>query len=169
MSELQAARIIRERTCFDRVPYLSWKDKVDYLAFRWYDESASLPLKHIFEPGMYIREISIPADSYFIGRDHKLGHPCELVSGKIVLITERERKVLEAPYSLCTVPGYQMVLYAITDVVGRTYHVNPDDCRDIAALEARIFAPVATTLERGRRVLERVPTLQQADIQGFLA
>lgn len=82
---------------------LTWKEKLAYLGFKFAaaseGDSARVTLKHIFEPGMYIREMTIPAEMLFIGRPHLLGHRCELVSGRILLISENAKTHIVKPSS----------------------------------------------------------------------
>jgi hypothetical protein len=169
VSPLEVARIKGGHTCLDKAP-LSWKEKLAYLAYRIKQgPQADLPLAHIFEGGLYVREMFIPKGSVFLGREHLLGHRCELVAGRILLIGEHGRKELGAPAFMHTVPGYQMTLYAITDVVGRTYHPNPQGLTDYKVLEDSIFAPAADTLALGAQVAERAEALGllQDNILGY--
>jgi len=140
---------------------LSWPEKVAFLAHRFraitdMDNDRDMPVTHSFEPGMYVREMFIPKDTYFIGREHRHGHHCVLVSGSVVVMSADGETPLSAPAELMTVPGYQMVLRALTDVVGRTYHPNPAESRDIAALEAEAFHPAEEVFKLGRDVSRRV-------------
>jgi len=140
---------------------LSWPEKVAFLAHRFQaitdmDHEKDCPVKHSFESGVYVREMFIPANTLFIGREHRHGHRCVLVSGSVVVISADGETPLSAPAELMTVPGYQMVLRALTDVVGRTYHPNLTESRDIAALEAEAFHPAEEVFTLGRVVNRRV-------------
>lgn len=140
---------------------LTWTEKVAFLAHRFkaiqhLDNDVDMPVTHSFEPGMYVREMTIPADTLFIGRAHRHGHRCVLVSGTVAVMSPEGELVLEAPAELMTEPGYQMVLRALTDVVGRTYHPNPAESRDLAALEAEAFHPAEEVFKLGQDVSRRV-------------
>src|ERR1700742_1579198 len=139
---------------------LTWEEKLAYLGFKFLPhaegDNAKITLRHIFEPGMYIRGMHIPAELLFIGRPHLIGHRCELVSGRILLITEAAKTHMEAPAELFSNPGYQMCMYTKTDVVGRTYHpfdtltVDPASfSQNTRLLEEQIFGPVADQLALG--------------------
>jgi hypothetical protein len=143
----------------------TWAEKLAYLTHRFnglveVPVQERCPVKHIFEAGVYIREMFIPAGLLFIGRPHRHGHRCELVSGSVVHIAENGEVVREAPFEVTTQPGYQMVLRALTDVVGRTYHPNPTESRDEAALELEAFHPIDEMMQLGadveRRAAERL-------------
>lgn len=92
----------------------------------------------------------MPAETLFIGRVHRLGHICQLLEGDVILIhLEGEREGFHAPSQIMTLPGYQMVVYAVTDIVVRTVHPNPTDERDISKLEADIFEPAESVRALG--------------------
>lgn len=145
---------------------LTWREKLAYLGFKFSaaSEGARVTLKHIFEPGMYIREMTIPAEMLFIGRPHLLGHRCELVSGRILLISENAKTHMEAPAELVSAPGYMMCLYSKTDVVGRTYHPIPvtadPEMLDPALLEEQIFGPIDELVALGEKVRQKIHAIE---------
>lgn len=141
----------------DRNKDFTWAEKLAYLGYRFMDKSQTgCPVLHLFEPGLYIREMYIPKETLFIGRPHLLGHRCELVEGKILLIEEHKKTIKKAPDSLQSIPGYQMVLFSMTGVRGRTYHANPLELRDAEVLEDSIFASAAALLILGQQVSDRI-------------
>jgi hypothetical protein len=143
----------------DRFP-LTWEDKLAYLTFKFASNEQTLcPVTHTFKNGWYVREMFIPKETLFIGRKHRHGHRCELVSGNILHVTEFAKRHLEAPFEFTTTPGYQMVLYAKTDVVGRTYHPDTGE-RDTDALERDIFEPVEDLIEAGSKVRQRIHLIE---------
>jgi hypothetical protein len=145
----------------DSLPSLTWPEKLAYLAHAFSKmEQRNCPLEHRFESGLYIRVLRMPKDTLIIGGIHKLGHRCRLLSGSLVLIGEHARVRIEAPHSICTVPGSQLACYTLTDCVAETVHPNEGECRDIEALEREIFEPAAPLIERGRDISRRL-TCQQ--------
>lgn len=141
---------------------LTQKEKLAYLGFKFAEisEGPSCPVTHRFETEMYIREIFIPAQTLFIGRPHTFGHRCELAAGRILLITEDAKMHMEAPAEMWSKPGYMMCLYAKTDVVGRTYHPNPDERRDTEALQEEIFGPIAELVALGEQVRRKIHAIE---------
>ena len=141
---------------------LTFKEKMAYLGFKFAEisEGPKCPVTHIFEPGVYIREMFIPAETLFIGRPHTFGHRCELVSGKVLLIAEEAKTHLEAPAELWSKPGFMMCLYTKTDVVGRTYHPNPDERRDTEVMEDEIFGSIADLVALGERVRLKIHAIE---------
>jgi len=144
---------------WDQLPqHLNWNEKLAYLTHQFLTmEQTGCPLKHRFEKGLYIREIEIPAETVIIGRIHRHGHVCQLLKGDLVLIHRGgTREGFRAPSQIMTEPGYQMVVYAVTDVVAQTVHPNPTEERDIDKLEAEIFESREDLLRLGELVNERL-------------
>lgn len=97
-----------------------------------------LPLKHIFTPGLYVREIFMPKDSLVISNTHKSHHPYVIAKGKISVWTEADGVVhLEAPYTGVTRPGTRRILFMHEDCVFLTFH--PTTETDIEKLEDMLF------------------------------
>lgn len=70
----------------------------------------------------------------------------------MLIHSEGHREGFHAPSQIVTEPGYQMVVYAVTDAVAQTVHPNPSDERDIAKLEADIFESPESLKELGARL-----------------
>jgi hypothetical protein len=63
-------------------------------------------VRHHFGPGIYIREVTLPADSYIIGHSHKEPHMCVMLTGRMTLIgMDGTRKEISAPASFVGKPG----------------------------------------------------------------
>ena len=76
-----------------------------------------------------------------VGKIHKHDHPNFLLSGKTVVITEDGgREELEGPCSMISSPGTKRALYAITNLVWTTVHLNPTNTKDLGELEKEIIA-----------------------------
>jgi len=102
---------------------------------------AICPVTHRFAPGLYIREIFIPAGTLLTSAIHKTEHPFVLAQGRIAVISENEGQVIyEAPHVGITQPGTRRALFAQTDVVWVTIHkTDKTDIDEICAdiLDAR--------------------------------
>ena len=141
---------------WDQLPDLTWKEKLGYLTWKFLQmEQTPTPVEHLFENGNYIREMRIPAGTLFIGRSHKHGHEVQLLSGRVIHITETGRFVLEGPLGMKTQPGYHMVAFILTDVVARSIHPCGEE-RDIQKLEDEFFEPVESMVALGKDVSRRV-------------
>lgn len=86
-----------------------------------------LPVVHRFTPGLYIREIQIPAGTILTSMTHKTEHPFVLSRGTIMVTSENEgSQVYQAPYTGITTANTRRALKAITDVVWTTFHVTEE-------------------------------------------
>ncbi len=84
---------------------------------------ACCPVSHRFTPGLYIREILLPAGTLLTSAIHKTEHPF-VVSAGIVRVMEPGQPpvTIEAPYTGITTPGTRRLLYAIEDTIWTTFH-----------------------------------------------
>ena len=99
------------------------------------------PLTHKFSDGIYVREIFIPAGCFVVGKIHKHDHPNFLLSGETIVVTEEGTQELKGPLSMISKAGTKRALYAKTDLVWITVHLNPTNTTDLAELEKEIIAP----------------------------
>lgn len=103
-------------------------------------DTFELPLTHRFTPGLYIREVFIPAGTLLTSKIHKLRHPYVISAGLCMVWTDSEgRVVLSAPHTGITEPNTRRVIYAMKDTVWTTFHVT--DLTDPDAIEAEIIWP----------------------------
>lgn len=102
-------------------------------------EQTTMPLKHHFAPGIYMREIFMPAGTIVIGRKHKTKHLNVIERGSCYYVDDdMKRHVLEAPCTFISDAGAQKVLYITEDCVWKTIHANPDDETDLTVLLDRL-------------------------------
>lgn len=88
---------------------------------------ADLPLHHFFTPGLYSREIFMPAGSMIVSRIHKTTHPFVISMGHVAVWTEEGGMVeLRAPHTGITRPGTRRILYTFEDTIWTTFHVTPE-------------------------------------------
>jgi len=112
-------------------------------------DSKLCPLKHSFSDGIYVREITIPAGMLIIGKIHKHDHPNFLLKGEVIVVTEGGGKEeLKAPCSMISKPGTKRALYAKTELVWTTVHLNPTNTQDLKELEEEIIAPTYDAYEK---------------------
>lgn len=101
---------------------------------------AECPVVHRFAPGVYLREIQMPADTLVIGKIHKTEHFNILVKGACYIVhDDGSREELRAPRTFVSKAGVQKVLYIIEDMIWQTVHVTPET--DMAKLEAELIEP----------------------------
>lgn len=86
---------------------------------------ADCPVIHRFTPGLYIREIFMPAGSLITSKIHNKEHPYVVSDGLVGVWTENEGMVMiEAPFTGITKPGTRRVLYIIESTTWVTFHVT---------------------------------------------
>ncbi len=95
-----------------------------------------LPLRHIFTPGIYAREMTVP------GKIHKHRHLVILSQGDISFYTDGKFvQRVHAPATFVSEPGDRRMGYTHTHTVWTTIHAT--DETDVDKLEADLFEPHA--------------------------
>lgn len=97
------------------------------------------PLTHRFADGIYVREITIPANTILTGRIHKHAHPNFLLEGEVSMITEEGGVVrMSAPQSLISPAGCKRAIFTHTATRWTTIHktdtTDPTDIEDELAV-----------------------------------
>lgn len=99
------------------------------------------PLKHHFAPGVYVREIFMPAETIIIGHIHKTEHLNILVQGACYIVHDDDsHEELRAPLTFVSKAGVQKVLVITEDMIWMTVHVTNET--DVARLEEMLTEPV---------------------------
>tara|TARA_R110000824_G_scaffold75941_4_gene192552 strand:+ start:467 stop:922 length:456 start_codon:yes stop_codon:yes gene_type:complete len=121
-------------------------------------EQTELPLKHSFAPGVYARELEIPAGTLLIGKIHKHRHHNFLMKGSILVLTETNGvELLQAPLMIVSEEGTQRIGYAITDTLWTTVHENKDNSEDLDAIEERTVVKTKTKyLEYKKKLIKNI-------------
>ena len=102
-------------------------------------DSDMAPLKHMFAPGIYVRQIFLPKGSVCVGKIHKHKHPNFLMSGVVDVVTEDggiER--LTAPMAMISPCGTKRAVHAIEDTVWITVHATNET--DLDKIEEEVIA-----------------------------
>lgn len=103
-------------------------------------EQTECPLKHHFSPGVYLREIFMPAGTVVVGRVHKTEHFNILVQGACLIVhDDGTREELRAPRVFVSKAGVQKVLYILEDMIWMTTH--PSEETDLEKLEVLLVDP----------------------------
>jgi hypothetical protein len=91
------------------------------------------PVVHHFGPGIYIREVRLPANSLILGHKHKTDHTNILISGKLRFLNEGGNVVeLVGPCVLNSNAG-RKIAYIVEDVIWQNVYAT--DERDIEKLD----------------------------------
>lgn len=100
-------------------------------------EQADCPIRHLFGPGIYIREVHFPAGIMVIGHEHKDAHTNLFLSGKLNLYQgDGSYQTLEAPAFFVSPPGRKMA-YTLTPCVWQNIYATEET--DVEALEDMLF------------------------------
>lgn len=105
-------------------------------------EQRECPLKHTFAPGMYAREILLPADTFIVGKIHKHAHLNIVTRGRCTVVTEFGRREIDAtqgPVTFTSDAGAKRALYVHEETVWTTIHAVHST--DLAEIERDIIAP----------------------------
>lgn len=123
------------------VPHRSWKQKLANASRAMGQmKQAELPTRHYFSPGIYIRELFMPAGTIAIGKIHKHAHMNILLKGRLALVGEDgERTELVAPMTFASPAGTQKAVHVLEDTILQNVHAT--DERDLESLEAALIEP----------------------------
>ena len=100
-----------------------------------------LPPKHHFAPGMYGRELFIPADSVVVGKIHRHQHITILMAGECTINTNNGMERIVGPHVWISQVDAKRALYTHSDCVFFTCHTNANDETDLDKLEFEIIEP----------------------------
>jgi hypothetical protein len=98
-----------------------------------------IPVQHHFAPGVYCREITIPAGVCIVGKLHRTQHLISLQAGEVTIYTDRGMERIVGPRTWTTYPGTKRAIFAHTDATLMTIHVT--DETDVDVIESQIIEP----------------------------
>lgn len=125
------------------------------------------PVKNRFTPGLYSREIFMPAGTGIVSRVHKTEHQFVVLTGRARVWTEDGGIVeLSAGHVGITKPGTRRVLFILENCRWITFH--PTTTTDVAALQEELtWTPDVSYLEangalseEGGEILKQLQELQ---------
>jgi len=110
------------------------------------------PVLHHFGPGIYIREVQMPAGTFAIGHRQKEHHFNVLLAGKVAILDDDGTpRVVSAPLMYSGKPG-RKVGYIVEDVVWQ--NIYPTEETDIEKLESRFLDKSNTSIEFHQRAFD---------------
>ncbi len=105
----------------------------------WPEEMKCIPpVKHHFAPGLYAREMFIPAGTLIVGKIHKHAHLNHITYGDICVSTFEGIVRLQGPLTMVSPIGVKRVVYAVTDTLWTTFHVTEET--DLEKIEEYVIA-----------------------------
>lgn len=100
---------------------------------------------HHFGPGVYLRELVMPAGTLIVGKLHKTSHFLVITHGLIECKTDNGMEMLKGGDIVLTSPGTKRVLLAHEDSAMVTVHVT--DKTDLAEIEKDVIEPEVPAIE----------------------
>lgn len=98
-----------------------------------------MPTVHHFAPGMYARELRIPAGMVLTGKTHRHAHLNFLLEGDITVWIDGGMRRVQAPQVFVSQPGTKRVGFSHTDTRWVTVHATQET--DLEKIEAEVIAP----------------------------
>lgn len=141
---MNASETIFKQPNTEQIAAASLMDRVEYSIAQL--PPVEVPLVHVFTPGIYSRQMSVPAGTLITSMEHKTEHPFVLLQGSLDVITPNGPIHYEAPCMGVTPPGTKRVAYIIDDVVWITFHANPSDITDPDEIVGEICVPFSNPL-----------------------
>lgn len=83
------------------------------------------PVRHHFAPGIYAREMTIPAGVVATGAVHRTEHMTILSKGRVHITTDDGMHEFVAPATFVSKAGIKRAAYAVEEVVITTIHPTP--------------------------------------------
>lgn len=124
-----------------------------------------VPVTHHFAPGLYAREVTIPAGALVTGKVHRTRHLNVISAGHIAVYTEDTGwRELRAPSTFLSEPGTRRVGFAFEDTVWTTFH--PTDETDLERIEAAVIEPHDSTAYVSAPNVPNLPSAPEAVCRG---
>lgn len=102
--------------------------------------------QHHFAPGVYLRQLLIPAGVVVTGKIHRSKHLTIIASGTVKITTDHGVEEITGPAVFVSEPGIKKAAYAVTDVT--VMNVHPTDSVDVDEIEKEFIAPSFEALEQ---------------------
>jgi hypothetical protein len=84
------------------------------------------PVRNIFAPNVYAREMTIPTGVVLTGAVHKTCHLSILSKGQVRVVSDEGVIELTAPATLISQPGAKRAIFAILEAVWTTIHATTE-------------------------------------------
>lgn len=92
---------------------------------------------HRFAPGLYVRELTVPAGCVIVGKVHKYESVNILVKGSALLACDGKLERVSAPLTFVSAAGRQKAAYVLEDMTW--INVHPTCETDVEKIEAEFI------------------------------
>jgi hypothetical protein len=107
------------------------------------------PIRHYFAPGVYLREMSIPAATYVSGVEHTTENLIVVSMGRLQIITESGTREVAAGETMTCLPGTRNAVVALEDSRWINVFANPTNETDPDKLVSILTTAKASELLGG--------------------
>lgn len=123
------------------------------------------PVAHYFGPGVYVREVTIPAGTLAMGHEQRYEHLNIMIKGAVMLVNDDGvLQVMRAPMIFTGKPGRKFG-FALEDTVWQNIYAT--DETDIDKLESTYLNKSLTWQEHSDSMLKLQHAVRQADRDDF--
>jgi hypothetical protein len=130
-------------------------------------EQSSCPVIHAFGPGLYIREVFMPAGTIAIGHEQRFEQMNVLLKGRVVMLNKNGNTVeLVAPMAFTGPPG-QKIGYIAEDMVWQNIYATTET--DIEKLEAMFLVKDDVWEEDRKQRIDSLRPEKQPDRDDYMA
>jgi hypothetical protein len=137
---------LEQALCLTADKAITFDDKISNLGTAMQSlEQVSCPVVHRFGPGIYIREVTIPAGSVAVGHHQKLEHNNIFLKGKVTMLNaDGSTTNISAPMIFTSKPG-RKIGYVHEDVVWLNVYATEE--KDIEKLEEQFLEKEPSFIE----------------------
>lgn len=119
-------------------------------------------MTHKFAPGIYMREVSVPAGDFVIGKKHLHSTLNILVKGRVSVVAGGGVMPLTAPYSFVSGPGVRKAVYVHEDMTWVCFH--PTEETDLEKIEQLFIDSSPQALEEEAKLREQFTSLYKKEL-----
>lgn len=112
------------------------------------------PVRHYFAPGVFAREMTIPAGTIVTGAVHKTENLAILSAGALRMVTDEGTAEVRAPHTMKVMPGTKNCVVALETSVFTNFFPNPTNEADIGKLIEMLSESKADELLGGSKNLQ---------------
>lgn len=126
------------------------REKVEHLEQQMLNSpQVECPVRHYFAPGLFAREMTIPAGTVVVGAVHKQDNLAVLSAGVLQVVTDDGVKEIKAPFTMQIRAGSKNCVVALEKAVWTNFWPNEDNEHSIEKLVPRLCDKQADELIGG--------------------
>lgn len=119
------------------------------------------PVRHIFGPGMCIREMTMPVGILVLGHKHRYASMNIMLKGKLAIIQgDGTQTILEAPQTFVSPPG-RKAAYILEEVIWQNVFATTET--DVSKIEEMFLDKTNFSLTRDKELVSKQADIYQRD------